>query len=124
MQTLAKKPRFRPRQAWCRGQSAKVGLGGDILAAPVLDSGVVARDVLLPPGQWRDAWTGDRHAGGLKLQYPAPCPGMPVFVRAQAGELFASLHQTLKTIARGSIAPGVTTATYACGLNRDIKLTG
>jgi len=99
-------------------------LGSDILAAPVLDSGIVARDVTLPPGQWRDAWTGELHAGGLKLCYPAPCPGMPLFIRAEAADLFAAVHKVLQGIPRGSVSPGVTTATYACGINRDIKLTG
>ena len=36
-------------------------LGPDLLAAPVLEEGASERDVLLPPGEWRDAWTCNEH---------------------------------------------------------------
>lgn len=99
-------------------------LGGDVLVAPVLEPNQVARDVLLPAGRWLDAWTGQTFGGGLLQQHPSPCPGMPIFVRQRNRPLFEKLHKTLKTISRGSVAPGVTSTTYVAGLDRDLSVTG
>lgn len=100
-------------------------LGSDLLAAPVLAENQVARDVLLPPGSWRDAWTGKTFENVPRLlQHPAPCPGMPLFVRATNDTLFRQLHAVLRELPRGTVRSGVTTSSYACGLNRDIKVTG
>ena len=99
-------------------------LGNDILAAPVMDENQVARDIVLPPGKWRDAWTGKVYEQALIAQHPAPCPGIPLFVRAENTSLFETLHPILAAIPRGSIASGITTATYACGLDRDLSVTG
>jgi len=38
--------------------------GSDILVAPLMESGVSARDVYLPPGQWIDYQSGKVYAGG------------------------------------------------------------
>lgn len=99
-------------------------LGSDLLVAPVLAENQVARDVLLPAGAWRDAWTGERYETARLLQHPAPCPGIPLFVRAGNDLLFQQLHGLLRELPRGTVPSGVTTATWACGLNRDIKVTG
>jgi alpha-glucosidase (family GH31 glycosyl hydrolase) len=99
-------------------------LGPDILVAPVLNSGSVSRDVLLPPGSWIDAWTGTVLAAGWHRGYPAPCPGMPIFVRSEQKELVSTLRNELSGIARGTVRPSFTTATYSAGLNRDLKVTG
>jgi alpha-glucosidase (family GH31 glycosyl hydrolase) len=99
-------------------------LGPDLVAAPVLVEGAVERDVLLPPGGWRDAWTGETIDGGLHAQYPAPCPGMPVFVRVGNKQLFKAAHSELSRVNRGSVATGIRTATYRAGLNRDLGVTG
>lgn len=57
-------------------------LGPDILVAPVLDDGVRARDVWLPPGAWRDRVTGARFDGPATLTgYPAPLADIPAFDR-------------------------------------------
>jgi alpha-D-xyloside xylohydrolase len=56
--------------------------GSDFLVAPVLDEGVRERRVYLPAGtDWRDAWTGEQHAGGQWLDAPAPLERIPVYVR-------------------------------------------
>jgi len=99
-------------------------LGSDILVAPVMNEYCVARDIVLPPGQWRDAWTGTTYEQGTILQHPAPCPGIPLFVRAERGQLFESLNRVLATFERGTMTPGVISATYACGLDRDLSVTG
>lgn len=98
-------------------------LGPDLLAAPVLSENQVARDIVLPPGEWIDAWTGREYEGTL-FQFPAPCPGLPIFVRSGNVRLLESLRSVLRKIPRGSIKSGVTTATYQCGLDRDLNVTG
>jgi len=98
-------------------------LGPDLLAAPVLCEGRTARDVLLPPGEWRDGWTGDRRSGRIE-RHPAPCPGIPLFVRAENTDLFERLHDILRTIPRGTVPSGPTTSTYEAGLDRDLLVTG
>ena len=99
-------------------------LGPDVLAAPVLAAGVTQRDVVLPAGIWVDAWGGSIHEAGLLAGHPAACPGMPLFVRASRPDLLATLQPALAQIARGTVASGVTTATYVAGLNRDLNVTG
>ena len=86
----------------------------------ILAQGQVARDVLLPSGAWRDVWTGEVYQQPLLTLHPAPCPGIPLFVRESNTALYESLH----SIACGSVASGTTSSTYACGLDRDIKVTG
>ena len=98
-------------------------LGSDLLAAPVLAENQVARDVVLPPGLWRDAWTGRMHERRI-VQHPAPCPGIPVFVRAENDALFVAVHRGLQAVPRTSIQPGTVTAAYRAGINRDLNVTG
>jgi alpha-glucosidase (family GH31 glycosyl hydrolase) len=58
-------------------------LGDDVVVAPVMTKGALARDVYLPAGNWTDYKTGQPQAGGLWLRaYPAPLDRVPVFVRA------------------------------------------
>jgi len=99
-------------------------LGPDILVAPVLTTGAVSRDILLPPGSWIDAWTGRQVQAGRHRDYPAPCPGMPIFVRGERGDLALLLKNELAGIQRGTVLPSVTSTTYSAGLNRDLKVTG
>jgi alpha-glucosidase (family GH31 glycosyl hydrolase) len=99
-------------------------LGPDLVVAPVLEENVVARDVVLPRGEWLDAWTGASCAGGRLGRFPAPCPGIPVFVRAGNRELFGALRGALSGIERGAVSSGSTTATYSSGIDRDLKTTG
>lgn len=99
-------------------------LGRDLLVAPVLQSGAVSRDVLLPPGLWVDAWTGNQLKEGFLGNHPSPCPGIPVFVRAERGNLIQLLHRALAGVTRGTIPPSRVTTTYSAGLNRDIAVTG
>lgn len=57
-------------------------LGPDVLVAPVVTKGAVARDLYLPAGRWRDHKTGAMHEGGRWLKaYPAPLDTLPVFIR-------------------------------------------
>ncbi len=53
---------------------------GRLLAAPVLEEGVVTRSVLLPEGEWVDPWTGTVHVGGGAIEVSAPLGTLPLFV--------------------------------------------
>jgi len=99
-------------------------LGSDLLAAPVLKNGSIERDVLLPPGDWTDAWTGKPVDAGFHPGHPSPCPGIPVFVRSHRMDLISLLSEALSEIPRGSMSSGQVSTTYSAGLDRDIDVTG
>lgn len=99
-------------------------LGKDLLVCPIMDENVTKRDITLPNGEWLDAWTGESCAAGTISGHPAPCPGIPLFVRAENIELFETINPILKKIVCGSIESGVITATHQCGLDRDLSVTG
>lgn len=98
-------------------------LGSDLLVAPVLDEAVTARDVTLPPGEWLDAWTGETVSDFL-ANYPAPCPGIPLFVNSRNTALLEMLRSALGTVPRGSVLTHITTTTWQSGLDRDLDVTG
>ncbi|MFA6292910.1 MAG: glycoside hydrolase family 31 protein [Victivallales bacterium] len=99
-------------------------LGKDLLVCPVVSEKQESRDILLPPGKWRDAWTGKTYSGTHVESHPAPCPGIPLFVRNENRALFENLSSGLKNIRRGLIKTGTCSATYSCGVNRDLKVSG
>jgi len=61
-------------------------LGEQILVCPVLLPGVTTRTVVLPPGQWRDAFdpTGPTFAGPLCLEVAVTPEDLPVFCRSDS----------------------------------------
>lgn len=67
-------------------------LGRDLLVAPVTERGVGTREVRLPSGEWVDAWSGARLAGGRLFHAPAPVDRIPVFVKADSPRLGALLE--------------------------------
>lgn len=99
-------------------------LGGDLISAPVLREGARARDVRLPPGRWVDGWTGRMCPGGFANGWSAPCPGSPVFVRAENRALCRLVRDHLHRVPRPDIATGRTTTTHCAGLDRDLDVTG
>lgn len=63
-------------------------VGDRLMAAPVLEKGKRSRDIYLPPGTWRDHWTG-KHYPGLQVlkDYPAPLEVLPIFHRIGKDEI-------------------------------------
>jgi len=59
-------------------------LGPDLLVAPILSAGLRARPVYLPPGLWKNAWTGVVCAGGTTISVDAPLDRIPVLLRSSA----------------------------------------
>ena len=72
--------------------------GADLLVAPVIEEGVVARSVILPgEGLWRHVWTGEDFAPGTH-SVAAPIGQPPVFYRPDSAfaALFAGLKEALR----------------------------
>ncbi|MCX7030992.1 MAG: family 31 glucosidase [Spirochaetes bacterium] len=71
-----------PSDPAATGLADQFMLGPDLLVAPVVERGVVARDVYLPVGaDWIEAWTGRQSPGGARLRADAPIERIPVFWR-------------------------------------------
>jgi alpha-glucosidase (family GH31 glycosyl hydrolase) len=57
-------------------------LGDELLVAPVVHPGQIARDIYLPTGSWSDHRTGRIAQGPTVLkEYPAPLDQLPIFHR-------------------------------------------
>jgi alpha-D-xyloside xylohydrolase len=61
-------------------------VGNALFAAPVVTAGATTRDVVLPPGDWIDWWTGARVTGDgtTHLTAPAPLDTLPLWRSANA----------------------------------------
>jgi alpha-glucosidase (family GH31 glycosyl hydrolase) len=57
------------------------GYGPALWVAPVLDEGAREREVVLPRGDWIEAWSGSIVTGGVEVVAPAPLERIPVWVR-------------------------------------------
>ncbi len=66
--------------------SDQILIGPDLMAAPVVRPGVVARAVYLPdsPDGWFNFWTGHHHAGGQDILQDCPPGHLPLWVRGGA----------------------------------------
>jgi alpha-glucosidase/alpha-D-xyloside xylohydrolase len=58
--------------------------GRDVLVAPVMEPGAVARRLYLPRGGWYDFWTGERVEGGRQTERKVDLATLPLYVRAGA----------------------------------------
>jgi alpha-glucosidase/alpha-D-xyloside xylohydrolase len=56
--------------------------GRDILVAPVLQPAASSRNLYLPSGAWYDFWTGERIAGGRRIDRAVDLQTLPLYVRA------------------------------------------
>jgi len=74
-------------------------LGRDLLVAPVLRQGAVARSVYLPNDVWINFWTGERQGGGCQVVADAPLGTLPLYVRAGALLPFGPQQQFVGQVA-------------------------
>jgi alpha-glucosidase len=58
--------------------------GHDFFVAPVLTEKVDALDVTLPPGNWYDFWTSQKHSSTEKISLHPALDELPLYVRAGA----------------------------------------
>lgn len=68
--------------------------GSDILVAPLMETGVSARDVYLPPGQWIDYQTGKVYAGGW---HDIPAGQIPVVMLVREGAVIPHIKLAQST---------------------------
>lgn len=59
-------------------------MGDRLLVAPLFAGELDGRTLKLPPGEWHDFWSGEPHAGGTTLTFPANTRDIPVFVKSGA----------------------------------------
>jgi alpha-glucosidase len=57
-------------------------VGENLMVAPILRQGAVARSVYLPRGEWFDFWSGELFQGGVHVVLPAPLERIPILVRS------------------------------------------
>ncbi len=73
-------------------------LGDDLLVAPILEpagkSGTAGRTVWIPPGEWRDLWTGRTHRGPTILGIKCALGEAPIFARMGGLVLSAPQRQS------------------------------
>ena len=55
-------------------------MGDDLLVAPVMEKGAVARKVVIPPGKWK-ADDGQVYDGPTTIKVSAPLSRLPYFVK-------------------------------------------
>jgi alpha-glucosidase (family GH31 glycosyl hydrolase) len=70
----------RDERGWTIGDT--YGYGPALWVAPVLDEFAAEREVVLPRGDWIEAWSGGPARGGTEVVAPAPLDTVPVWVRA------------------------------------------
>ncbi len=66
------------------GEDREFLFGRDLLVAPKVFETMDAYDVILPPGEWYDYWTGAKLHSGRPLGVNPPLGLMPLYVRAGA----------------------------------------
>ncbi len=71
--------------------------GDSLLVAPVLARGKTSRDVIFPPGNWVDWWTGKTTAGDQTTSVAAPLDTLPLY--QLAGSIVPLLRPTIDTMA-------------------------
>jgi len=69
-------------------------VGANLIVAPVV-AGQETRDVYLPPGGWRDFWSGTRYDGDRAITVDVPLERIPMFV--MDGSLLPLAEVTLHT---------------------------
>jgi alpha-glucosidase len=73
--------------------------GADLMVAPVIEEGAVARNIYLPAGDWVHVWSGKRFGAGWH-EVDAPIGSPPVFWRegSEYASLFAGLVEVRNSI--------------------------
>jgi alpha-glucosidase (family GH31 glycosyl hydrolase) len=70
-----------PNKMSYRSYPLEYFFGKALLVAPVVEPGMQVLEVSLPPGEWRDLWTGDVFCGPRLIRAPVPKDRIPVYQR-------------------------------------------
>jgi alpha-D-xyloside xylohydrolase len=87
-----------PGDAEAARQDQEWMLGPDVLVAPVVAKGALARKVYFPRGEWVHPETGERHAGPATVEVAAPLERLPYFFRAGTDPLHAAAARAGETL--------------------------
>jgi alpha-glucosidase len=77
--------------------------GRDLLVAPVTTEMLDAQVLHLPPGDWYDYWTGEKHSSQEQIVLQPALDQMPLYVRAGAIMPMQELVQYTEEIPRGPL---------------------
>jgi alpha-glucosidase len=77
--------------------------GRDFFVSPVLTDKTDAMDVSLPPGDWYDFWTSDKHASTEKISLRPKLDELPLYVRAGAIVPMQPVVQSTNEAPKGSL---------------------
>jgi alpha-glucosidase len=73
-----------PQAAQFYGDNRDFLFGRDFFVAPITTEMIDAEEISLPPGDWYDFWTSEKHASKEKLLLHPKLNEMPLYVRAGA----------------------------------------
>jgi alpha-glucosidase len=73
-----------PQQESFYNESRDFLFGSDLLVAPVVTETLDAQEIQLPPGDWYDYWTTQKHASTEKIALHPALDELPLYVRAGA----------------------------------------
>jgi alpha-glucosidase len=73
-----------PQSTGFYGDNREFLFGRDFFVAPVTTETLDAEDVHLPPGEWYDYWTAQKHTGKDKIALHPALDEVPLYVRAGA----------------------------------------
>ncbi len=85
-----------PDDAEAGGIHDQLLFGEELLVAPIVERGAVARSVYLPAGDWVDLWSGVRKEGPVRVQVEAPIGRIPLFLRT--GSVLPTLDRYCDTL--------------------------
>lgn len=86
--------------------------GPDVLVAPVWQTGVRERTVILPDDGWIDAWTGQPAPAGT-LTVDVPAHKIPIFIKKDAGLALGDLSARWSSaLARAAAKPDLATLDF------------
>ena len=94
---------------WGQQAEHQYCFGSELLVAPIYYGFSRERLVYLPPGEWRDFWTGEVLWGGQVVSRPAEIDVIPVLARA--GAIIPRLDPSAETLLPAT-APGVRSAGF------------
>jgi len=77
--------------------------GRDLFVAPVTTEMIDAEEISLPPGDWYDYWTNEKHVSNEKLLLHPKLDEMPLYVRAGAIVPMQSVVQNTDEIPSGPL---------------------
>ena len=73
-----------PKAEGVAGNDHDFLFGRDFLVAPVTTEALDAQEIHLPPGEWFDYWTAEKHSSSEAIHLNPTLDQMPLYVRAGA----------------------------------------